>query len=186
LDNLYVAAVSISQESFILLSRTFNRETEIPDHSIRWVSIGEIGNQQKPIWINMLQNAADLILKAEEEASFIMLQIALDFYYDALIEQVGLIRRDIKAATRRWKISDRRAKIRLLEQRFGSFPTEMTQKLVDIAELRNRIVHGTIENKDAKELSGSEAFKIIVESIITINDYKYAYFKKEKITPRAF
>jgi hypothetical protein len=184
LDNLYVAAVSISEESFILLSRTFNRQKATPDQSVRWISIGEIGNREKPIWISILQNSADLLLKSEERAALVMLQVAFDFFLDALILQVGMNRTDVKAATRRWKISDRRAKIRLLEQLFGVFPKTMIEDLINLAEQRNRIVHGKVEKPTTQNFTGAEAFRIIVEAIITINDLKYAYFLRENLVPK--
>jgi len=179
MENLYVAAVSISEESFILLSRTFNRNIETPEQSIRWVSIGEIGEHEKPIWISMLQNSADLILKSEENAAFVMLQIALDFFLDDVIEQLGMSRADVKAATRRRKISDRRAKIRLLEKQCGMLAESIISDLTDLAEQRNRIVHGKVEKPDARDFSGKEAFTKILDAVIAINDAKYAYFRRE-------
>ncbi len=183
LNNLYVAAVSISEESFILLSRTLKRGRITPEQSVRWLSIGEIGDREKPIWISILQNSADLLLKSEERAALVMLQIAFDFFLDAVIAQIGLRRTDVKAATRRWKISDRRAKIRLLEQRFGSFPKAMINDLINLAEQRNRIVHGTVEKPLVRTFSGVEAFQTIIEAIITINDLKYACFLRENRVP---
>lgn len=178
LDNLYVAAVSISPESFILMSRTFDRELDIPEHRIRWMSIGEIGEHEKPLWINILQNAADLILNSEERAALVMLQISLDFFIDAILQQLELNYRDVKAASRRWKISDRRTKIRLLEERFGIIPRKLTSKLKDLAEQRNRVVHGKVSRPEARSFSCSQAFEVTLEAIITINDMKYAYFRR--------
>ncbi|MBU0519627.1 hypothetical protein KKA00_09965 [bacterium] len=182
LENLYVAAVSISAESFILLSRTFNRSIPTPEQSIRWVSIGEIGDHEKPIWISILQNSADLILKSEEQAAFVMLQIALDFFLDGVVEQLGLTKSDVKAATRRWKISDRRAKIKLLEKYFGLLSRDMITNLTDLAEQRNRIVHGNVEKPGAQEVTCAEAFCIIIDAVITVNNAKYAYLRRERLT----
>jgi len=182
LENHYIAAVSISSESFILLSRTLDRELDYLPPRIRWMAVGEIGEHEKPVWINILQNAADLILKSEDRAAFVMLQIALDFYYDAVLGQLKLGSRDVKTASRRWKMSDRRAKIRLLENYFGRFPRNVTNKLVDLAEMRNRVVHGKIEHPKAHILSAKDAFNVIIEAIVTTNDLKYAYFKRENIT----
>lgn len=178
LENLYIVAVSISEESFILLSRTFEPSKKVPNQRIRWMAVGEIGEQEKPIWINILQNAADLILNAEDRAGLVMLQIAFDFYLDSLLEQLNVTERDVKAATKKWKISDRRAKIRLIEKHFGKIPNEVTKKLMDLAEQRNRIVHGRVSKADAQDFTSQEAFKVILEAITTINDLKYASFRK--------
>jgi hypothetical protein len=181
LKNHYIAAVSISTDSFIVLSRTFDRELETPDPSIRWMAIGEVGEHEKPIWNSILQNAADLILKSEEKAAVVMLQIALDFFYDETIRQMGFSSKEVKAASRRWKVSDRRTKIKLLENRFGSFPKQITDKLVDLAEQRNQVVHGKIERPEARQFSAREGFKVILEALITMNDMKYAYIRRENV-----
>ncbi len=181
LTNHYIAAVSVSNENFILLSRSFDRELITPEPRIRWMAIGEIGEHEKPIWINILQNAADLILKLEARAAVVMLQIALDFYFDAIVRQLELTPRDVKTASRHWKVSDRRAKIRLIEDRFGRFPRKLTGKLVDFAEQRNRVVHGKIERPEARTYSLEEAFEVILAAIITINDMKYAYLRRESL-----
>jgi hypothetical protein len=181
LRNHYIVAVSISTDSFILLSRTFDRELETPHPSIRWMAIGEVGEHERPIWNNILQNAADLILKSEERAAVVMLQIALDFYYDETVRQMGFTTKEVKAASHRWKISDRRTKIRLLENRFGSFPRQITEKLVDLAEQRNRVVHGKVERSEARSFSAREGFKVVLEALITMNDLKYAYIRRENV-----
>ncbi|MCX6640067.1 MAG: hypothetical protein NTW14_06240 [bacterium] len=178
LDNLYVAAVSINAESFILLSRTFNRAIKPPAYTIRWMAIGEIGKHEKPIWIDILQNAAGLILKSEEQAALVMLQVALDFFIDALMEQLGFKSYDVKTASRRWKISDRRTKLRLIEERIGSFSKELTTKLINLAEQRNRLVHGKTSRKDIETYSGSDAFVLIVEAINAINELKYSNLRQ--------
>jgi len=182
-ENLYVAAVSISTDNFILLSRILDPGREIPECRVRWLSIGEIGVHEKPIWISILQNAADLILKEEERAALVMLQTALDFFLDSNLEQLNLDYRDVKTAARRWKISDRRARIRLLERHYGSFPRRLTTKLIDLAEQRNRIVHGRITRPEARDFSGAEAFELILDTITSINDLKYAYFQREDVEP---
>ena len=109
-----------------------------------------------------------------------MLQIAFDFYLDALLEQLNVTEKDVKAATRSWKISDRRAKIRLIEKRFGKIPKEISQGLMNLAELRNRIVHGKVAKADVQDFTSQEAFTIVLEAIASINDLKYAYFRKEQ------
>lgn len=181
LDNLYVAAVSISPENFILLSRTLNPERELMRCRVRWMSIGEIGRRAKPIWISILQNAADLILKSEEAAALVMLQVALEFFLDATLEQLGLGYSEVKSASRKWKISDRRAKMRLLEYRFGAFPRKLTLKLTDLAEQRNRVVHGRVSKPEARLFSGHEAFEVALDAMTSINDLKYAYNRRENI-----
>jgi hypothetical protein len=180
LENLYVVAVSISTESFILLSRTFEPTKEVLNQRIRWMAVGEIGEHERPLWTNILQNAADLILKAEDRAGLVMLQIAFDFYLDALLEQLNVTEKDVKAATRSWKISDRRAKIRLIEKRFGKIPKEISQDLMNLAELRNRMVHGKVAKAEVRDFTSHEAFKVVLEAITTINDMKYGYFRKEQ------
>jgi len=179
LVNHYIAAVSIGNETFILLSRTFDREKQAEAPHVRWMAVGEVGEHEKPIWISILQNAADLILKTETRAAFVMLQVAFDFYLDAVIKQIDLSSRDVKTATRRWKVSDRRAKNRLIENHFGRFPRKLTSRLIDLAEQRNRVVHGKVEKPDSRTYSSEDAFKIIIEAIITTNDMKYTYFRRE-------
>ncbi|TKJ39771.1 hypothetical protein CEE37_10870 [candidate division LCP-89 bacterium B3_LCP] len=174
LENIYVAALSISTDNFILLSRTFDPVKATPRQRIRWMSVGEIGEQEKPIWINILQNAADLILKSEDRAGLVMLQIAFDFFLDSLLGQLGLTENNVKAATRSWKISDRRAKIRMIEGQIGKLPEDLTLKLVDLAEQRNRIVHGKKSKTDSPDLTSAEAFQVIIETITSYNDLKYA------------
>jgi hypothetical protein len=177
LPNLYIATISNNAESFILLSRTFNQASRIPKILIRWMAIGEIGRQEKPIWINILQNAAGLILKSEEQAALVMLQVALDFFIDAILEQMNISVRDVKTASRRWKISDRRTKLKLIEAALGVFPNELTSKLIELAEQRNRLVHGKVNKIDTKIYSDREAFILIVEAITAINDLKYAFWR---------
>ncbi len=180
LENMYVAAVSISTESFILLSRMFDVKLDTPVQKIRWMCIGEIGEHEKPIWINILQNAADLILKSEDKAAVVMLLIAFDFYIDALLDQLDLSERNVKAASRKWKISDRRTKIRLIEERFGRFPEEVTKNMVNLAEQRNLIVHGKVVKSNVSSFSSGEAFEIVCDAMIKINDLKYVYFRTKR------
>lgn len=182
LENLYVVAVSISNESFILLSRSFEPAKRVANQRIRWMAVGEIGEHEKPIWINILQNAADLILKSEDRAGLVMLQIAFDFYLDSLLAQLNVTERDVKTATRSWKVSDRRAKIRLIEKQFGRIPKDVITKLMDLAEQRNRIVHGKVARADAQDFTSQEAFGVILEAITSINDLKYAFYRREHET----
>lgn len=178
LENMYVAAVSISSESYILLSRTFDAALYTPIQKIKWMCVGEIGEREKPIWINILQNAADLILKSEDRAALVMLLIAYDFYIDAILEQLHLSERNVKAASRKWKISDRRTKIRLIEERLGNFPQKITKEMVELAEQRNRIVHGKVMKSSVRALDIAQAFQIVCDAIIKINDMKYTYFRR--------
>lgn len=111
-DNQIHLPLSINETSFLLYSRSLQKGIKPPPSRIIWQAIGEIGDFEKPLWLNYLQNSADLVRHGEEVAAVVMLLISLEFYYDHLLDRLDISYETIRRVGRRSGMNEKKRNCR--------------------------------------------------------------------------
>lgn len=171
--NQVLLPLSIAEENFLLFSRSLDRRRPAEPIPVTWVAIGETGVWDKPLWLNYLQNAADLVRKEEDIASIVMLMIALDFFYDHILEQMGVSYEVIRRKGRRPGMNEKRAKLKFLSDKLGEWPAGFSEELTLLTEYRNQIVHGQLKNHSSKAYNGRRAFQIVMRAALFLIEMVY-------------
>ncbi len=166
--NLVVLPLSVSNRTLILFSHVLDRKASARAVPVRWMAIGETGEWEKPLWLNYLQNAADLVRTGEDVAALVMLMVVLDFFYDAMLERLGITYETIRRRGRRPGMNEKRAKLKLLEEHLGAWPGGIDDLLRDLTDYRNRIVHRVVKRPDAPEFTGRRAFQVVMRALTTL------------------
>ncbi|MBZ0265240.1 hypothetical protein K8I28_11270 [bacterium] len=178
--NQFLMPLSIGVSNFVLFSRSFDPRSDLKDVIVHWRAIGEIGEFEKPLWLNYLQNAADLVRNDEDVAAVVMLLIALDFYYDHVLDRLEIGYDVIRREGRRPGMNEKRAKLKLIEERLGAWPASIDQHLRDLTDYRNRIVHRVVKRPGVQSFNGRRAFQIVMRSILFMIEMFYRTKNKHK------
>lgn len=172
-DNQVLLPLSISEENFILFSRSLDRTSPSRPTPVTWVAIGETGDWEKPLWLNYLQNAAQLVREEEDVAAIVMLMIALDFFYDSILDRMGVTFDTIRREGRRPGMNEKRAKLKILSERLGDWPEGFQDELTDLTDYRNHIVHGVVKKGTVRTYTGRRAFQIVLRACLFLIDMLY-------------
>jgi len=172
-DNQVLLPLSISEENFILFSRILDRTSRSKPTPVTWVALGEVGDWEKPLWLNYLQNAARLVREGEDVAAIVMLMIALDFFYDTILQRIGIGFDTIRREGRRPGMNEKRAKLRMIEERLGDWPEGFRKELTDLTDYRNYIVHGVIKKETVRTYTSRRAFQIVMRCCMFLIDMLY-------------
>lgn len=172
-DNQVLLPLSIVEDNFILFSRSIDKSRKASSTSLTWVAIGETGNWERPLWLNYLQNAADLVRKQEDIAAIVMLMMALDFFYDHILEAIGISYEVIRRKGRRPGMNEKRAKLKFISERLGNWPSGFAEELTQLTEYRNQIVHGQIKDVNIKSYNSRRAFQIVLRAVLFLIEMLY-------------
>lgn len=172
-QNQVLLPLSVSEENFILFSRSIDRGIRTDPTMVHWMAIGETGNWSKPLWLNYLQNAADLVRQEEDVASVVMLLMALDFYYDAILHRHGITFSDIRRRGRGRGMNEKRAKLAYIQELFGDWPARFEATLGELTDYRNHIVHGIVKADEPSVYNGRQAFKVVMRAIMFLIEMQY-------------
>ena len=172
-DNQVLLPISIGEDNFILFSRTLDRSSKSKPTPVTWVALGETGEWEKPLWLNYLQNAARLVREGEDVAAIVMLMIALDFFYDTILERIGITFEMIRREGRRPGMNEKRAKLKMISDKLGEWPEGFTQELTDLTDYRNHIVHGVIKKDTVRTYTGRRAFQIVMRATLFLIEMLY-------------
>lgn len=182
-DNQVLMPLSIGHENFILFSRTVDRTRKTPQTLVHWVAIGEMGNWEKPLWLQYLHNSIDLVRNNEDIAAIVMLMIALDFYYDHILERLGITYDIIRKEGRRPGMNEKRAKLKLIADKLGDWPAPFKRELTDLTDYRNRIVHGIVKKNKTRSYSARRAFQVVMRAILFLIDMYYNPHPAKAVDP---
>ncbi len=173
-ENLYTTAISVKPTEFLILTRVFDRTQPTAGMWIRWIALGEMTIAgEKPLWLIYLENAVDLIRKEEERAAVVILLIALDFFYDEQLSILGVTYQDIRSRGRRPGMNEKKAKLEMLQELLGEFSAAILDRLRDVTDFRNRIVHPVVRRSEVLEIPASEAFITVIDTIQIILKKRY-------------
>ncbi len=165
--------ISIGEANFILFSRSLDQNNPAEPTSVKWMAIGEVGQWETPLWLNYLHNAVDLVRKEEDVAAIVMLMIALDFYYDYVLERLGVSFEMIRRIGRRPGMNEKRAKLQLMEQKLGRWPADYDNTLTALTDFRNKIVHGDVKKTQVETFSGKRAFQVVLRAVMFLIEMMY-------------
>ncbi len=168
LNNQIAFPLSTSKTSVVFFTRTLAPEQDAHPLKLMWMAIGETGDYEKPLWLSYLQNAADLVRKEEELAAVVMLLIALDFFYDHILDRLGIDYPIIRRVGRRPGMNEKRAKLKLLSANLGDWPVEFGDHLKDLTDFRNRIVHGVVKRPEAPKVTARRGFQIVMRAVMIL------------------
>ncbi len=177
IGNQVILPLSIGTSNFIIFSRSLDTKHPSKPVTVKWQAIGEFGDYEKPLWLNYLQNSADLVRHDEEVAAVVMLLIALDFYYDHILDRLGIDYEVIRRHGRRAGMNEKKAKLELIEQHLGAWPASIDQHLRDITDYRNRIVHRVVNRPEVQSFSSRRAFQIVMRGVLFLIEM---YYRKPK------
>lgn len=166
--------LSISEDNFLLFSRPIDRNREANPASVTWMAIGEVEELEKPLWLSYMQHGADLVREGAEIAAIVMLMIALDFYYDYMLERVEVSYDLVRRLGRKPGMNEKKAKLQLLSERIGNWAPGFHQELTNLTDYRNRIVHGTVKRDVVQSYSGRRAFQIVMRAILFLIQMYYS------------
>jgi hypothetical protein len=172
-DNQVLLPLSIVEDNFILFSRSLDKTRKARATPLTWVAIGETGEWERPLWLNYLQNAADLVRKQEDIAAIVMLMMALDFFYDHILERLGIPYDIIRRKGRRPGMNEKRAKLKFISERLGDWPRGFAEELTLLTEYRNQIVHGQIKEGNIKSFNARRAFQIVLRAVLFLIEMLY-------------
>lgn len=172
-DNQVLMPLSIGEDNFILFSRTLDPTSKSKPTPVTWVALGETGEWEKPLWLNYLQNSARLVREGEDVAAIVMLMIALDFFYDRILERLDITFEMIRREGRRPGMNEKRAKLKMMAERLGDWPEGFSQDLTDLTDYRNHIVHGVIKKGSVRSYTGRRAFQIVMRACMFLIDMLY-------------
>ncbi|MDK9699129.1 MAG: hypothetical protein OEM52_03115 [bacterium] len=173
-DNLYISAFSVKPQEFLILTRIFDRTRPAKSQLVRWMAIGELKiDREKPLWLIYLDNAVELIRKDELRAAVVILLIALDFFYDEQLSEMGITYEEVRARGRRPGMNEKKAKLQLLQEQLGEFPLSLQERLRDVTDYRNRIVHPIVRRSEVLEVPPNDAFVTILSTVQTVLSRRY-------------
>jgi hypothetical protein len=172
-NNQVLLSLSTSEENFILFSRQLERNRDTDPAPVNWMALGETGEWEKPLWLQYLGNGARLVREEEDVAAVVMLTMALDFYYDAILARVGIDFPMIRKRGRKPGMNEKRAKLMYIEEELGLWPANFEDTLGELTDYRNQIVHGVVKNNGAREFSGRMAFQIVLRAIMFLIEMLY-------------
>ncbi|MCB2211307.1 hypothetical protein KQI52_04265 [bacterium] len=172
-NNQVLLPLSTSEENFILFSRILEKHRPAEPSEIHWMALGETGDWEKPLWLQYLQNGASLVRQEEDLAAIVMLTMALDFYYDAMLHRVGVDFSMIRKRGRKRGMNEKRAKLMFLEERLGDWPANFEQLLAELTDYRNLIVHGVAKVPTPRTISGRKAFQIVLRAVMFLIEMLY-------------
>jgi len=172
-DNQVLLPLSIVEENFILFSRSLDKSRKAKPTALTWVAIGETGNWERPLWLNYLQNSADLVREQEDIAAIVMLMMSLDFFYDHILERLGIPYEVIRRKGRRPGMNEKRAKLKYIAEKLGDWPPGFAEELTQLTEYRNLIVHGQIKEGPVKTFNSRRAFQIVLRAVLFLIEMLY-------------
>jgi len=158
--------ISIAENNFILYARSLSKATKAEPSPVTWVAIGDTGDWERPLWLNYMQNAAELVRNGEEVAAIVLMMIALDFFYDHVLERIGITYDVIRKKGRRPGMNEKRAKLKYLSEILGDWPSRFAEELSLLTDYRNQIVHGQIKQTTVKSYNSRRAFQIVLRAIL--------------------
>jgi|GEM_PF-2049664 len=173
-ENQVLMPISVSDENFILFSRSIVRSLPAKPTPVTWMAIGETDSWDKPLWLNYLQNAAHLVREEEDIAAIVMLMIAIDFFYDHVLERIGIGYDVIRREGRRPGMNEKKAKLKMIAERLGDWPEGLKRGLTDLTDFRNRIVHGVVKRPTTHSYSGRRAFQITMRAVLFLIELFYS------------
>ncbi len=165
-ENQVFMPLSVSKRNFILFSKTFDKSESNQPVTLKWMAIGEYTRLDKPLWLNYLQNSADLVRNDEDVAAIVMLLISLDFFYDYILARCEIGYDEIRRVGRRPGMNEKKAKLKLIHDRMGDWSGDFGNQLKDLTDFRNKIVHNVVKRPDVRGFTGRRAFQIVMRAIL--------------------
>ncbi|MDP8206240.1 MAG: hypothetical protein P9L92_06220 [Candidatus Electryonea clarkiae] len=172
-ENLLLFPLTVNNGNAILFSHQMDSNALVQTEKVMWIAIGEMGVWDKPLWLNYLQNSADLVRKGEDVAAVVMLLIALDFYYDDFLLRFGIDYDQIRKMGRRPGMNEKKAKLKMISDRVGDWPVSFSEKLRDLTDYRNKIVHGVVKRPTVQVYTGRRAFQVVMRAIMFLIEMYY-------------
>ncbi len=173
LGNQLIIPLSVSSSNFVLFTRALDPLATSKPVEVSWMAIGEVGDWEKPLWLNYLQSGADLVQKQEDVAAVVMLLIALDFFYDRILHRIGIGYDIIRREGRRPGMNEKRAKLKLIEENIGMWHSSFAENLRELTDYRNRIVHTVVKHPSSKTFTGRRAFQIVMRAVMFLIELHY-------------
>ncbi|GBE30215.1 MAG TPA: hypothetical protein ENH10_05840 [Bacteroidetes bacterium] len=172
-NNQVLLPLSTCEHNFILFSRIIERSLESEPAPVNWMALGETGDWAKPLWLQYLNNGASLVRQEEDVAAIVMLTMALDFYYDAVLAKVGVDFNMIRKRGRKRGMNEKRAKLMYIREILGEWPANFEGLLGDLTDYRNQLVHGINKDTSILKISGRKSFQIVMRAVMFLIEMLY-------------
>ena len=181
-DNEMVATpISPSENGFFLATSKKDPLSNLGAREVNWWAAGSESDEQVPVWHIFLQNAIDLIRKEEYPASVVVSLMSFDAYLSELLavrmREKGLSPEFMKSTILSGRYGRYERLSTWLKEFFGKSFSESpyNESLKKFSDLRNRIVHPSVEGFDEKEITQEiaiNAFEIVIKSMKWMSDLK--------------
>jgi hypothetical protein len=178
-NNQLLMPLSVGEDNFILFSRSIARSMPGKTVPVTWMAIGEKDEWEKPLWLNYLKNAAELVRQEEDIAAIVMLMIALDFFYDHMLGRIGIDYAVIRREGRRPQMNEKKAKLKMIADKISPWPESYKNGLSDLTDYRNLIVHGVVKRDNVPTYTGKRAFQIVLRAVLFLIESYHRNFEPE-------
>ncbi len=180
-DDYLVSTINLTNDGFQLISSRKNSFDG--DIHVGWMASGAESDRKVPVWHIFLQNAIDLLNKAEYGATIVMSMMAFDSYRDKLFSEILSTKHALpKDLTGRIVTSAKFGRKDFLgywmKNLLGKSFTEecpLNGDLKKFGDMRNAIVHPSQHDLNEGDLNYENAEKCLevsIQSIKWINDLK--------------